>query len=187
MVLLIDNYDSFTYNLYDYINQLGFNCLVIRNDELSLSDIIKLDFNSIVFSPGPCTPSESGVCMEVIQHYYQSKPILGICLGHQALGQFFNAQLKKALKPIHGKTSMIQLDEHPIFKDLSSEIEVMRYHSLVLHVVKSPLKVISTTSSNEVMAIAHETLPIAGVQFHPESILTQDGLQILKNWFNWIK
>lgn len=187
MVLLIDNYDSFTYNLYDYIQQLGYNCKVIRNDELTLNEIKTLEFNNIIISPGPCTPLESGICMEVIQHYYTSKPILGICLGHQALGLFFEAKLEKALQPMHGKTSKINLKTHFLFDNLSQKIEVMRYHSLILNEVKFPLTTIATTDKNEVMAIGHHTLPIAGLQFHPESILTKDGLQILNNWFNWIK
>lgn len=187
MVLLIDNYDSFTFNLFDYIKQLGYKCQVIRNDELNLSQINEINFDNIIISPGPCTPSESGICMELIQEYYETKPILGICLGHQALGQFFNAKLEKALVPMHGKTSSISLSKHPLFKELSTQIEVMRYHSLILTQVGQPLEIIAQTSLNEVMAMAHQTLPIAGVQFHPESILTKDGLQILKNWFDWIK
>lgn len=187
MVLLIDNYDSFTYNLYDYILQLNRHCTVVRNDELSIEEIEKLEFESIVISPGPCRPESSGITNEIIAKYHLSKPILGVCLGHQALGEFFGAKLEKAIKPVHGKTSNIKLSAHPIFKDLGNSSEVMRYHSLVLQDVKAPLKVIATTNKNEVMAVVHESLPLAGIQFHPESILTKDGLKILVNWFEWIE
>ena len=154
---------------------------------MTLSQIKDLDFKSIVISPGPCTPAESGVCMEVIQEFHLSKPILGICLGHQALGEFFGAKLEKAIQPMHGKTSKIQVTKHPIFNHLKAEIEVMRYHSLVLKAVNTPLEIIAKTAEDEVMAITHNNLAILGVQFHPESILSKDGLQILKNWFDWIK
>lgn len=184
MVLLIDNYDSFTYNLVDYISQLGKQCIVVRNDEKTIEEIGKLNFESIVISPGPCTPIESGLTMKLIEKYYTQKPILGICLGHQALGQFFGAALVKANKPMHGKVSKIKVNNKCfLFKDLPKEIKVMRYHSLVLKNIKEPLQTIATTKDNTIMAIVHKTLPLAGLQFHPESILSKDGLQILKNWF----
>lgn len=187
MVLLLDNYDSFTYNLYDYVRQLGKECLVVRNNELELNAIAKLRFNSIIISPGPCTPSESGICLSLIEKYYLTTPILGVCLGHQAIGQFFGAQLEKAEKPMHGKTSVIHLNEkHFIFNNLDEEISVMRYHSLVLQNIKHPLRAIASSSNGELMALCHETLPICGLQFHPESILTPCGMQILRNWFEYI-
>ncbi|MEZ4916890.1 MAG: aminodeoxychorismate/anthranilate synthase component II [Chitinophagales bacterium] len=187
MVLLIDNYDSFTYNLVDYISQLGKQCIVVRNDEKTIEEIDKLNFESIVISPGPCTPAESGITNKLIEKYHTTTPILGICLGHQALGQFFGAELVKANKPMHGKVSKINVNsKHYLFKNLSTEIAVMRYHSLVLKNVVQPIEVLATTKNNEIMAIAHNTLPLAGLQFHPESILSKQGLQILRNWFEYV-
>lgn len=187
MVLLIDNYDSFTYNLYDYIQQLGFQCQVIRNDEYSIDEIERFNFDSIVLSPGPGTPQESGITLEIIDRFHKRKPILGICLGHQAIGMYFGAKLCKAKLPMHGKTSEIQLDNSTrLFRHFNKSLEVMRYHSLLLEGVGAPLKIVATTSTQEVMAIEHESLPIAGLQFHPESILTNSGLEILLNWFQSI-
>ncbi len=184
MVLLIDNYDSFTYNLFDYILQLGETCRVVRNDEMSLEEIASLDFTSAVISPGPKTPREAGITIPFIQKFYAEKPILGICLGHQAIGEFFGAQLAKARYPMHGKTSVVHHTNHFLFRHLPETFEVMRYHSLIIKSAPpSPLQIIATTPENEIMAIAHEHYPIAGLQFHPESILTPHGLHILQNWF----
>ncbi|MFN8299089.1 MAG: aminodeoxychorismate/anthranilate synthase component II [Chitinophagales bacterium] len=183
MVLLLDNYDSFTYNLRDYILQLGLPCRVVRNDEMSLEEIAKLDFAAAVISPGPKTPAEAGITPAFISRFHKSKPLFGVCLGLQAIGEFYGAKLVKAEAPMHGKTSVISHTGHGLFAGLPREIEVMRYHSLVLkEVVQTPLQVIAT-SGKEVMAIAHPELPIAGVQFHPESVLTPHGLQLLRNWF----
>lgn len=185
MVLLIDNYDSFTYNLYDYILQLGYACKVIRNDELSLDEIRKLNFDSIIISPGPGIPKDAGVCMELIETFFKDKPILGICLGYQALGEFFKAKLVKGIKPMHGKTSKVKLSAFSIiFKKIASPTQVMRYHSLVLEDFKRPLRITGESEEGEIMAFEHDELPIAGVQFHPESILTPQGLLMLKNWFD---
>lgn len=187
MVFLLDNYDSFTYMLRDYIFQAGLECTVVRNDEMSLDEMEALDFSSAVISPGPKTPHEAGITMKFIEHFHTSKPILGICLGHQAIGEFFGAKLAKAIKPMHGKTSPITHTPHFLFKNLPDEFEVMRYHSLVLkEVEKTELQIIASTNENEVMAIAHPQLKLAGVQFHPESVLTPNGLQIMKNWFDSI-
>jgi|ERR1043165_340803 anthranilate synthase/aminodeoxychorismate synthase-like glutamine amidotransferase len=184
MVLLLDNYDSFTYNLRDYILQLGNQCTVVRNDEMSLDEIAKLHFDSAIISPGPKTPHEAGITMDFVGRFHRNKPILGICLGHQAIGEFFGAKLVKAIKPLHGKTSVIKHTGNYLFRDIPVEFDVMRYHSLVLkEVEKTPLQITATTSANEVMAIAHPELKVAGVQFHPESVLTPNGLQILRNWF----
>jgi anthranilate synthase/aminodeoxychorismate synthase-like glutamine amidotransferase len=184
MVLLIDNYDSFTYNLYDYILQLGLQCKVVRNDELTLGEIEQLNFTSAVISPGPKTPKQAGITVPFIEKHHKTKPILGICLGHQAIGEFFGAELSKAELPMHGKTSVINHNKHFIFDNLPAQFEVMRYHSLLLkQIEKTPLQVIASTAKNEVMAIAHPTLKIAGLQFHPESILTLHGLSMLRNWF----
>lgn len=189
MVLLIDNYDSFTYMLHDYILQCGETCLVIRNDEKSLSEISELSFSSIVISAGPKTPDNAGITLPLIEKLHTIVPILGICLGHQALGSFFGMKLKRAAAPTHGKTSLITTNsEHFLFKNLPETFEVMRYHSLILEAEKtSPMETIAQTQQNEIMAIAHPKFPLAGLQFHPESILTVHGLQILKNWFGHIK
>jgi anthranilate synthase/aminodeoxychorismate synthase-like glutamine amidotransferase len=188
MVLLIDNYDSFTYNLRDYILQLGAECMVIRNDEMSLEEINTLRFSSVVISPGPKTPNLAGITLPFIEQFYNIIPILGICLGHQAIGEFFGAKLVKANRPMHGETSLVYHQNHFLFKNVTQPFEAMRYHSLVLSEVENtPLQVVATTTSGEVMAIAHPQLRIAGVQFHPESILTPSGLQILKNWFDAIQ
>lgn len=187
MVLLLDNYDSFTYNLYDYMMQLGQVCTVVRNDEKSIAELETLNFSSILISPGPKTPREAGITMQVIDKFYATKPILGICLGHQAIGEYFGATLTKAAQPMHGKTSMITHSKHYLFNDLPDAFEVMRYHSLILkNVEATPLQVLAQTDTNEIMAIAHQQYNIAGVQFHPESILTPHGLHILRNWFKHI-
>jgi anthranilate synthase/aminodeoxychorismate synthase-like glutamine amidotransferase len=188
MVLLLDNYDSYTYNLRDYVLQLGLECRVVRNDELSLDELKSLDFSSAIISPGPKTPAEAGITMEFVRHFHSTRPILGICLGHQAIGEFFGAKLVKAKVPMHGKTSVVKHTPHFIFNGLPGAFEVMRYHSLILEQLEATgLKVIAKTEAGEVMAIAHSSLPIAGVQFHPESILTPNGLQIMKNWFEGVK
>lgn len=152
---------------------------------MSLEELAALNFSSAVISPGPKTPHEAGVTMKFIEHFHTSKPILGICLGHQAIGEFFGAKLKKAIKPMHGKTSVINHANHFLFKNLPDEFEVMRYHSLILDELdKTDLRVIALTNENEVMAITHLQFKLAGVQFHPESVLTPYGLQIMKNWFD---
>ena len=188
MVLLLDNYDSFTYNLRDYVLQLGQDCRVLRNDEMGIDEIAALDFSSAIISPGPRTPHEAGITMKFIERFYQFKPILGICLGHQAIGEFFGAKLVKAKTPMHGKTSLITHNNHFLFKNLPVQFEVMRYHSLVLEdVEKAPLQVIARSNEQEVMALVHPDYKIAGVQFHPESILTPHGLSIMRNWFEGLK
>ena len=161
--------------------------MVIRNDEMSLDEIEKLNFDSAIISPGPKTPHQAGITMKFIEHFYKAKPVLGICLGHQAIGEFFGAKLVKAIKPMHGKTSAITHNNNYLFNHLPDEFEVMRYHSLVLHDVdKTELQISATTKEGEVMAFAHPVHKIAGVQFHPESVLTPHGLQLMKNWFEYI-
>jgi anthranilate synthase/aminodeoxychorismate synthase-like glutamine amidotransferase len=187
VVLLLDNYDSFTYNLYDYILQLGQQCTVVRNNEMSIEEIAALNFSSIVISPGPKTPKEAGITMQLIERFHQTRPILGICLGHQAIGQFFGAQLVKAAKPMHGKTSTISHNNHWLFKGIPTPFEVMRYHSLVIEEnLPKYLHLLAQNYDRELMVIAHENLPIIGIQFHPESVLTEHGLQLLQNWFEGI-
>lgn len=186
-ILLIDNYDSFTYNLYDYWRRLGVSCTVLRNDELSLAAFKNLNFKALVLSPGPQKPKDAGLLLPILEYFYDKKPIFGICLGHQAIGEFFGANLSKGRIPVHGKTSKITHQNQSLFKDLPSEFEVMRYHSLILQDFENTdLEIIATTQDNTVMAIAHKHLPIHGVQFHPESILTQYGLEMMNNWLETV-
>ena len=187
MLLIIDNYDSFTYNLLDYFAQLGEECAVWRNDACTLADIEQLQAEILVISPGPKTPLDAGITMSAIARFHQKLPMLGICLGHQAIGEFFGAKLVRAERPMHGFTSIMEHHRHPIFTDLPKQFGVMRYHSLLLQKVKNPLSIIAKTRRNEIMAIAHNQLPIAGFQFHPESILTENGLEILKNSLAWLR
>jgi len=189
VVLLLDNYDSFTYMLRDYILQCGKTCMVIRNNEKTISQIQQLNFSSIVISPGPKTPAQAGITMQLIQNFHLQKPILGVCLGHQALGTFFGMQLQKATLPMHGKTSKIKVDtNHFLFANIPETQTVMRYHSLILQEQNAnDIHVIARTSSGEIMAIAHKSLPLAGVQFHPESVLTTHGITMIQNWFSGIQ
>jgi anthranilate synthase/aminodeoxychorismate synthase-like glutamine amidotransferase len=185
VILLLDNYDSFTYNLFDYLKQLHDEVVVYRNDAISIDEIKQLQPNAIVISPGPKTPEEAGITMQVIQHFHTTIPILGICLGHQAIGIFFGAKLAKLSYPMHGKTSKISYNDDAIFENIENPFEAMRYHSLYLkNLENTPLKIIANTNDNTVMAIKHQLLPIYGLQFHPESILTEEGLKILENWVN---
>ena len=183
-VLLLDNYDSFTYNLYDYLLQAGVECQVVRNDALPLDAFEGLDSEAIVLSPGPKRPTDAGLMMTLIERWHQRVPMLGICLGHQAMGEFFGAKLVKAALPMHGKTSEIQhRGGHPLFADIPQRFRVMRYHSLLLHSLDGcPLDVLAATDAGEIMALAHRSLPLVGVQFHPESVLTQHGLRLVHNW-----
>ena len=187
IVLLLDNYDSFTYNLYDYLLQTGVECDVYRNDALTLDGFEQLDFQAIVFSPGPKRPADAGLMLPLIQRYRERFPMLGICLGHQALGQAFGAAVVKAPVPMHGKTSVIRHLEHPIFEGIPEYFEVMRYHSLLLESLEgAPLRSIADSAKGEIMAMEHVSLPLLGLQFHPESILTEYGLRILENWVKMI-
>lgn len=186
MVLLLDNYDSFTYNLLHYAQQGGLDCRVVMNDEMTMDEMAALDFSAAIISPGPRTPAQAGITLPFIQKFHRTKPLLGICLGHQALGQFFGATLAKAKVPMHGRTSEVILQPHPVFQNIPSACTVMRYHSLLLQKVHAPLQVIASTHDGEVMAVAHETLPLLGLQFHPESVLTPHGLQMMRNWLAWV-
>ena len=187
-IFLLDNYDSFTYNLQHYLLQLNCEVTVKRNDETSVEEIKKINPDAIVFSPGPKTPRDAGVMNNVIKNFYEKIPMLGICLGHQALGEFFGAKLIHAVKPMHGKTSLVEFEKHLLFENIPNPFEVMRYHSLILEEKKNlPIKFIAHTKTNEPMALFHEKLPIAGFQFHPESILTKDGMQSLRNWKHWVE
>jgi anthranilate synthase/aminodeoxychorismate synthase-like glutamine amidotransferase len=187
MFLLLDNYDSFTYNLQDYFAQLGKTCTVIRNDEKSVEELSSLSPEALILSPGPETPSKAGVMMEVIRQFHDKIPVLGICLGHQGIGEFFGATLTRSEKIMHGKTSCIYHQQHPLFQTIPSPFEAMRYHSLLLkNVEATPLRLIAKTADEEVMAVVHMRYKICGIQFHPESVLTTHGISILKNWLQWI-
>ena len=182
-VLLLDNYDSFTYNLYDYLLQTGVECMVHRNDAFSIDDFEKLNFQAIVLSPAPKHPASAGQMMPLLHRFIGKVPILGICLGHQAIGEYFGARLVKARVPMHGKTSVIRHHDHPLFEGIPEYFQVMRYHSLLLESLsETPLQCIASSPENEIMALAHPDLPVWGMQFHPESILTEYGLELLHNW-----
>ena len=186
-VLLLDNFDSFTYNLLDYLQQVGVTAHVCRNN-VPVSELEKLHFDGIVLSPGPGTPSSAGCLMQVIERYHQELPILGVCLGHQALGQFFGAQVVRAARPMHGKVSKVTCVTHdPLFTNLPQQLTVTRYHSLTLSNLPSALVPLaySDDEHHELMALRHRTLPLYGVQFHPEALLTTEGLALLRNWVNY--
>ena len=183
MILVIDNFDSFTFNLVDYFKQLGLEVDVQRNN-VSLRKLAAKTYAGVVLSPGPGIPEDAGNLMDILEFFHTSVPILGICLGHQAVATFFGGQLQKARKPMHGKISAITHDGDALFQHLPSRIEVVRYHSLVCENIESNLKVIAKTDAGEVMALKHNDLPIYGLQFHPEAVLTQYGLEILGNWKN---
>ncbi|HEY1047088.1 MAG TPA: aminodeoxychorismate/anthranilate synthase component II [Bacteroidia bacterium] len=184
MLLLIDNYDSFTYNLKDYFEQLGQEVLVVMNDQLDESTL-KIKFERVVISPGPNTPIQSGNLMSMMPHLVKNTPVLGICLGHQALGQYFGAKLLEAELPMHGKVSAITHNQTGIYAGIPNPMNVCRYHSLILKDLdQTDLKLTAATSEGECMGFAHKTLPIQGIQYHPEAILTENGLKLLDNWLN---
>ncbi|PVZ84648.1 anthranilate/aminodeoxychorismate synthase component II [Serratia sp. S1B] len=188
MVLLIDNYDSFTYNLYQYFCELGAEVLVKRNDALQLADIEQLAPQHLVISPGPCTPNEAGVSLAAIRHFAGKLPILGVCLGHQAIGQALGADVVRARVVMHGKTSAIRHSDRGVFQGLNNPLTVTRYHSLILDAATLPDCFEVTAWSerdgqrDEIMGIRHRTLALEGVQFHPESILSEQGHQLLDNF-----
>lgn len=183
-LLLLDNFDSFTYNLLDYFRQLGCDVIVRRNDVV-LDSLEELGFDGIVLSPGPGTPQEAGILNQVIEAWYQRVPMLGVCLGHQALGQFFGAELTRGALPMHGKVSEIQWTQpDALWSGLPAHMPVTRYHSLILQHLPPALEVLARTADagQEIMAFRHQLLPICGVQFHPEALLTPHGLALLSNW-----
>ncbi|HBI09631.1 aminodeoxychorismate synthase component 2 [Franconibacter pulveris] len=186
MLLLIDNYDSFTWNLYQYFCELGAQVVVKRNDELTLADIATLAPQKLVISPGPCTPNEAGISLAAISHYAGRLPILGVCLGHQAIGQAFGASVVRAEKVMHGKTSQIQHTGEGVFAGLNNPLTVTRYHSLVIDPPTLPddFTVTAWTDRQEIMGIRHKRWDLEGVQFHPESILSEQGHQLLANFLN---
>jgi len=191
MLLMIDNYDSFTYNIVQYLGELKADVKVVRNDEISVSDIAKMNPERIVISPGPCSPSEAGISLETIKQYGGRIPILGVCLGHQSIGQAFGGDVVRASKVMHGKTSMIYHNGKGVFANLPNPFRATRYHSLVVKKETLPdcLEITAWTqledgSVDEIMGLRHKTLQIEGVQFHPESILTEHGHQLLKNFLD---
>lgn len=184
MILLFDNYDSFTYNLLDVVQQLNVEVKIVRNDELSLLEIVNLKPQGIIISPGPGRPEQSGILMELINQFYNKVPILGVCLGMQALGLHFGAKLSHAKYPMHGKTSNIFHTNHVMFEGIPNGAEMMRYHSLILENIPTEFKVTAETKNSEIMSIAHIELPIWAVQFHPESILSKNGALIIRNWLS---
>jgi anthranilate synthase component 2 len=183
-VLVIDNYDSFTYNLVQYLGELGAEVLVRRNDEVSTEEIPALHPDRIVVSPGPCTPNEAGVSLEVIEKAPAGVPVLGVCLGHQAIGQAYGGKVVRSKELVHGKTARILHDGEGVYRELPQGFEATRYHSLVIEPESVPecLMVTSWTEDGVIMGIRHKELPVEGVQFHPESVLTGSGMSLLKNF-----
>lgn len=184
MILLLDNYDSFTYNLVDYFAQLSVEVEVRRNDK-PMEEIVAQNYSAVVLSPGPEKPHSAGRLMDVVDHYLGNIPVLGICLGHQAIGLACGAHLKKAKKPMHGKLSEIATNEGILFRGLPRTLDVVRYHSLILSEIPSQFSITAKTKSDEVMAIESKELMACGIQFHPEAILTQYGLEMLRNWVSF--
>ena len=189
MLLMIDNYDSFTFNLVQYFGELGQDVKVVRNDEITAEEIAALKPDHLVLSPGPCSPAEAGVCVPAIQAYLGKLPILGVCLGHQAIGAALGGKIVRARTQMHGKTDVIDTDERGVYTSLPKQFTVIRYHSLVIERASLPavLDVTSTSQDGEIMGVRHRELagtktPLEGVQFHPESILTEHGHAMLKNF-----
>ncbi len=184
MILLIDNYDSFVYNLARYFQRFGCETMVVRNDQISLDKIEDLNPDAIVISPGPCGPNEAGISVEAVKRFHARIPILGICLGHQVIGKGLGGEIIRAKEPMHGRQSWIEHDNSEIFENLPSPILVCRYHSLVIEPdsFSEELKVTAWTDDNEIMAIGHQSALTFGFQFHPESILTDVGMQLIGNF-----
>jgi len=189
MILLIDNYDSFTFNLYHFLGDVGAQCEVWRNDKLSVADALAMQPEAIVLSPGPCTPSEAGICLDLIAAAAGKVPLFGVCLGHQAIGQAFGGKVVRARQVMHGKTSPIHHEAKGVFSGLPSPFTATRYHSLIVERASLPAEFEVTAwtqhedgSVDEIMGLRHKFLPVEGVQFHPESILTEHGHDMLKNF-----
>jgi anthranilate synthase component 2 len=184
MILMIDNYDSFTYNLVQYLGELGAELVVRRNDEISLDEVGALRPAGVVLSPGPCTPNEAGICVPLVKRFAGEFPILGVCLGHQSIGAALGGEIIRAKTLMHGKSSKINHDNQGIFKDIPNPFSAIRYHSLVIKRETCPLELQITAESEdgEIMGVRHKSLPIEGVQFHPESVMTENGKCLLNNW-----
>ena len=184
MILLIDNYDSFTFNLYQYLMELGADCKVIRNNKISTTEIDKLKPQKIVLSPGPGTPDKAGICLEVVEQFFDKIPILGVCLGHQTIAQYFGGKIVKAPVLMHGKLSEVTHHQEGLYQDVSNPFTATRYHSLIVEreSVPSCLKITSETKDGIIMGLKHREYPVEGVQFHPESIMTDAGKTLLANF-----
>lgn len=189
MILMIDNYDSFVYNLVQYLGELKEDVKVYRNDELSIEDIRNMNPDMIVISPGPCTPLEAGISIDVVKKLAGEYPILGICLGHQTIGHVYGATVKKAIEPVHGKVHPIDHINKGVFTGLNNPLNVTRYHSLIIdpETISDEFEITARTKEGEVMGMRHKELPLEGVQFHPEAILTEQGHDILKNFLDQAK
>lgn len=186
MIVIIDNYDSFTYNIVQTLGGLGAELAVFRNDEIDIETISGLKPDRLLISPGPCTPSKAGISIEAIRHFSGKIPVLGVCLGHQSIGEAFGGVTVRANRLMHGKTSMVNHDGKGVFSSLPNPFEAMRYHSLIVQADTLPdcFEITATTKQDELMGIRHKTLDVEGVQFHPESIMTPDGVQLLKNFID---
>ncbi len=184
MLLLIDNYDSFTYNLYQYLSELGAEVEVRRNDKITLDEIAALHPEQIVLSPGPCTPNEAGLSCQIVETFGERYPILGVCLGHQTIGQVYGGRVIRAPEPMHGKTSFIHHQGLGVFRDLPRPFEANRYHSLIVEYSTLPdeLEITATTADGIIMGLRHRRYPVEGIQFHPESIMTPVGKDLLRNF-----
>lgn len=184
MLLVIDNYDSFTYNLVQYFGELGVEQRVFRNDEITPADAVALKPERVLLSPGPCSPREAGVTLDIIQAFAGRTPMLGVCLGHQSIGHYFGGKVVRASRLMHGKTSPIRHRNTDVFRGLPQDFPATRYHSLIVERASFPaeLEITAETAEGEIMGLRHRTMPIWGVQFHPESIATEGGMQILKNF-----
>ena len=186
MLILIDNYDSFTYNLVHYLGELGADSVVIRNDKITAAEVMAKKPQAIVLSPGPCTPNEAGVCLDLIKMAGPTIPLLGVCLGHQSIGQAYGGRVIRAPQPMHGKLSTITNDGRGVFKGLPKSFEVTRYHSLIVERATFPecLDITAETSDGIIMGLQHKTHPVHGVQFHPESIASEHGHDLLANFLS---
>jgi len=186
MIVIIDNYDSFTYNIVQTLGGLGATLTVFRNDEVDVTTVAALRPRRLLISPGPCTPSKAGISIAAIRYFAGKVPVLGVCLGHQAIGEAFGGETVRAGRPMHGKTSLVSHDGRGVFTGLPDPFEAMRYHSLVVEEVSLPdcLAITARSDQGELMGLRHKTLAVEGVQFHPESIMTPDGVQLLKNFMD---
>ena len=189
MLILIDNYDSFTHNVYHYLTELNASVKIYRNDKISTKEIKSLKPQAIILSPGPCTPNEAGICLELINEVKEDFPILGICLGHQSIGQAFKGSIIKCSEIMHGKIDKIKHYNHPLFRNIEDNFKATRYHSLIIdrNSLSTDFDIIAENDKKIIMGIAHKKLPIYGLQFHPESIGTNKGKTILKNFLEIIK
>lgn len=184
MLLVIDNFDSFTYNLVQYFGELGQAQTVVRNNAITVEEALAMDPDRVLISPGPCSPNEAGVSLDIIDAFAGKKPILGVCLGHQSIGQYFGGKVVRAERLMHGKTSPVHHLDSDLFQGLPNPMQATRYHSLIVERASLPdcLKITAETEAGEIMGLAHTSLPIWGVQFHPESLATESGMQLLENF-----